>query len=90
MAQGLDAITYNAAVAYVKKTMAGAGAIKGDPGEDGVGIVDIAKTGTSGLVDTYTITLSNGNTKTFTVTNGQGIESMTQEEMLAILNGGGN
>lgn len=39
-------------------------------GVDGVGIVSIAKTGTQGLVDTYTITLSNGNTSTFTVTNG--------------------
>ena len=39
-------------------------------GDDGVGITNIAKTGTSGLVDTYTITLSNGSTKTFTVTNG--------------------
>ena len=39
-------------------------------GVDGVGIVSIAKTSTVGLVDTYTITLSNGNTSTFTVTNG--------------------
>lgn len=39
-------------------------------GTDGVGIVSIEKTGTSGLVDTYTITLTNGNTYTFTVTNG--------------------
>ena len=39
-------------------------------GVDGVGIVSIAKTGTVGLVDTYTITLSNGQTQTFTVTNG--------------------
>ena len=35
------------------------------------GIVSIAKTGTSGFVDTYTITLSDGTTATFTVTNGQ-------------------
>ena len=39
-------------------------------GVDGVGIVSIAKTSTVGLVDTYTITLSNGQTQTFTVTNG--------------------
>lgn len=38
----------------------------------GVGIESIAKTGTSGLVDTYTITLTNGETYTFTVTNGSG------------------
>lgn len=43
---------------------------KGDTGADGVGIVDIAKTNSSGLVDTYTITLSNGTTKTFDVKNG--------------------
>ena len=35
------------------------------------GIVSIAKTGTSGLVDTYTITLADGTTATFSVTNGQ-------------------
>lgn len=40
-------------------------------GEAGVGISDIEKTGTSGLVDTYTITLTDGSTYTFTVTNGQ-------------------
>lgn len=34
------------------------------------GISSIAKTGTSGLVDTYTITYSDGTTGTFTVTNG--------------------
>lgn len=44
---------------------------KGDDGEDGVGIASITKTGTSGLVDTYTITYTNGNTSTFTVTNGR-------------------
>lgn len=44
---------------------------KGDTGDTGVGISSITKTGTSGLVDTYTITYTNGNTTTFTVTNGQ-------------------
>ena len=34
------------------------------------GISSIAKTSTSGLVDTYTITYSDGTTSTFTVTNG--------------------
>ena len=46
---------------------------KGDTGATGAtgnGIVSITKTGTSGLVDTYTITYTNGNTSTFTVTNG--------------------
>jgi len=36
----------------------------------GRGIVSIAKTGTAGLVDTYTITFSGGTTQTYTVTNG--------------------
>lgn len=47
---------------------------KGDPGEKGDtgnGIVSITKTGTQGLVDTYTILYTNGNTDTFTVTNGE-------------------
>lgn len=39
-------------------------------GLDGRGIVSIAKTGTSGLVDTYTITYTDETTSTFTVTNG--------------------
>lgn len=43
---------------------------KGDRGETGNGIASIVKTSTSGLVDTYTITYTDGNTETFTVTNG--------------------
>lgn len=43
----------------------------GNPGATGNGIASIAKTGTSGLVDTYTITFTDGTTTTFTVTNGQ-------------------
>ena len=39
-------------------------------GERGAGITSIAYTGTSGLVDTYTITYGDGQTATFTVTNG--------------------
>ena len=39
-------------------------------GKDGVGISDISKTGTSGLVDTYTITYTDGTISTFEVTNG--------------------
>jgi hypothetical protein len=44
---------------------------EGPAGPTGNGIASITKTGTSGLVDTYTITYTNGNTTTFTVTNGQ-------------------
>lgn len=42
----------------------------GSPGPQGVGIQKIEKTKTEGLVDTYTITLTNGQMSTFTVTNG--------------------
>ena len=39
-------------------------------GADGNGIASITKTGTAGLVDTYTITYDDGTTTTFDVTNG--------------------
>lgn len=45
-------------------------------GEDGSSIKSIEKTNTVGLVDTYTITLDNGDTTTFDVTNGASIESI--------------
>lgn len=53
---------------------------QGDPGQDGTdgqdgadgrGIVSITKTATQGLVDTYTITYTDGTTSTFEVTNGK-------------------
>ena len=44
---------------------------KGAKGDDGVSIVSIELTSSSGLVDTYTITYSDGTTSTFTVTNGE-------------------
>lgn len=43
---------------------------KGETGSDGRGIVSVEKTGTSGNVDTYTITYTDETTSTFTVTNG--------------------
>lgn len=49
----------------------GATGADGADGADGNGIASITKTGTSGLVDTYTITYTDGTTSTFTVTNGQ-------------------
>lgn len=51
---------------------------KGDKGDTGNGISKIEKTKTEGLVDTYTITYTDGTKTTFTVTNGkdgiQGVE----------------
>lgn len=55
-------------------------------GKDGVGIDSISKTATAGLVDTYTITLTDGSSSTFDVTNGAkgdtgaGIESVEKTE----------
>ena len=42
------------------------------------GIQSIAKTSTSGLVDTYTLTLADETTYTFTVTNGDAVSTITQ------------
>ena len=46
----------------------------GPTGLTGNGISSIEKTSTSGLIDTYTITYTNGNTTTFDVSNGNGID----------------
>ena len=45
---------------------------------EGTGIVSITKTGTAGLVDTYTILLSDGTSTTFTVTNGDASDAKIQ------------
>ena len=68
----------------------GAKGAKGDPGingtdgVDGIGITSIAKTKTEGLVDTYTITFTDGSTFNYDVTNGKdgkdGSGSSTGEE----------
>ena len=44
---------------------------QGPQGEDGNGISSIDKTSIEGLIDTYTITFTDGTTTTFTVTNGK-------------------
>lgn len=49
-------------------------------GDTGVGIVSIAKTATSGITDTYTVTYSNSNTDTFTVTNGDSVVSASVDD----------
>ena len=69
--KGISSITlnndYTLTIFYTDSTSTTVGPIKG---EDGVGIVSITKTGTSGITDTYTITYTNNTTSTFTVTNG--------------------
>lgn len=47
-------------------------------GERGSNIATITKTGTSGLVDTYTITLTDGSTTSFDVKNGSSIDHITK------------
>ena len=54
-------------------------------GADGRGIDSIVKTGTSGLVDTYTITYSDNTTSTFNVTNGaQGADGAQGQDGVGI------
>lgn len=56
----------------------------GEKGDDGIGITSVAKTKTEGLVDTYTITFTDGSTFNYDVTNGKngkdGTGSSTGEE----------
>ena len=47
---------------------------EGPAGPTGNGIDSVTKTNTSGLVDTYTITFTDGDSTTFTLTNGDSIE----------------
>ena len=55
----------------------------GETGPTGNGIASITKTSTSGLVDTYTITYTDGTTTTFEVTNGEDGE-VTQAQLDAL------
>ena len=51
---------------------------KGPQGDTGTSITGIAYTSSSGLVDTYTVSFDNGQTSTFTVTNGSSIQSIAK------------
>jgi hypothetical protein len=53
---------------------------QGETGATGNGILSIQKTATAGLVDTYTITFTDGTTTTFDVTNGEDGE-VTQTQL---------
>lgn len=78
----------------------GATGATGEKGADGVSITSVAKTGSEGLVDTYTITYSDGKTATFTVTNGaagadgaqgiQGIAGADGHSPVVTINADGN
>lgn len=69
----MDNITFKATISrnIIFKTLL----LKGEAGNN---IVSIEKTGSQGLVDTYTITLTDGTTTTFQVTNGSGIQSIVK------------
>lgn len=58
-------------VTGAKTTLKGETGLTGETGATGKGITSITKTGTVGLVDTYTITYSDSSTSTFDVTNGE-------------------
>lgn len=59
---------------------------RGNTGQTGNGIAHIGKTSSSGNVDTYTITMTDGTTSTFTVTNGSvtSVDGMTGDVVLDI------
>ena len=50
--------------------------VQGERGETGNGIASVTKTGTAVLVDTYTITFTDGTSTTFNVQNGRGISTI--------------
>lgn len=62
---------YTLTITFTDGTSYTTPSIRGAKGDTGNGIQSIAKTSTSGLVDTYTITYTNGQTTTFDVTNGE-------------------
>ena len=77
-----DGTTYTSGSLRGAKGSTGA---KGATGATGNGISSIEKTSTDGLVDTYTITFTNGTTTTFNVTNGR--EAYTAGTGIDITNG---
>lgn len=60
--------------------------LKGTKGDTGNGISKIEKTGTAGLVDTYTVTYTDGQTYTYTVTNGA--DGVSPEVTVTPISGG--
>ena len=78
----------NISLALIKAIANGSGGGAPTPGKDGVGIQKIEKTNTEGLVDTYTITYTDGSTTTYTVTNGKDGEDgqdATDEQIKSVL-----
>ena len=59
-------------------------------GQEGQSIKEIKKTSTIGLVNTYTITLTDGTTSTFTVENGEGLQNLQIGGRNLLLNSSGS
>lgn len=70
LVQGSDKALHNIAINGSTMTLTFADGSQETASTDVKGISSIAKTGTAGLVDTYTITYTDGSTSTFTITNG--------------------
>ena len=64
-------ILFSDGTSVTTSSIRGAKGEAGTTGATGNGIANIAKTSTSGLIDTYTITYTNGATDTFQVKNGE-------------------
>lgn len=58
---------------------------KGDRGTDGRAITNVSLTSTNGLVDTYTISFSDGTRTTFDVSNGSDIQSIAKTSTSGLL-----
>lgn len=63
----------------------GAQGERGEIGATGNGINYIEKTSTAGIVDTYTIYYTSGNTSTFEVTNGNSIDTIEKTSTVGIV-----
>lgn len=59
--------------------------LSGAQGIQGVGVASVEKTATNALVDTYTITYTDGSTTTFTVTNGKGISAIAKSATVGLV-----
>lgn len=80
-----DAFTYDDFTEEQLAELKGEKGDTGDTGATGTGIASITKTSTSGLVDTYTITYTDSNTATFTVTNGQNGTNRNESELMEVM-----
>ena len=86
----VDTVGTTTLKATPRQSIRGSTGAAGAEGATGNGISSITKTGTSGLVDTYTITYTNTDTDTFTVTNGSDatvtiVDDLTSDSSTSVL-----